>query len=227
MITIFYSLLEEEIHHLTAKFGRKIFITKKVTGFLRKNRKNHFNTAFSTVTHFFLNCCLALIRAAANVAILLNWCSNWLLSARKQACSLFRNARTAWSISSCDNSSQIASSTVMSSALLVGFGVNTLYRSSKAPQRWYLRGVRSGWFGDHSSFLTNSGICWSIHSWARRDEWAGASYCWNMKLLGSRLSQASMSLGSRSFTKKSSFTFTLTSLERYVWAVQSIRSKTN
>ena len=158
----------------------------------------------------------------------LNRGSNWLLSARMQASSLFWNASRNSSIASCGRSSQIVvSSTVMSSALLVGFGVNTLYHASIAPKTWYSRGVRSGWFGDHSSFLTNSGMCWSVHSWERRDEWAGAPYWWNMKLLGSRLSQASMSLGSRSFTQKSSFTFTLTSLGRYVWAVQSFHSKTN
>ena len=90
----------------------------------------------------------------------LSRCSKWLLSVRMQACSLFWNASTARSIASCGRSSQIVvSSTVMSSALLVGFGVNTLYRASIAPQTWYSRGVRSGGFGEHSSFkLTNSGF---------------------------------------------------------------------
>ena len=32
---------------LTSKFGRKIFIIKKVTGFLRKNSKKQINKAYS------------------------------------------------------------------------------------------------------------------------------------------------------------------------------------
>ena len=71
------------------------------------------------------------------------------------ACSLFRNASTARSIASCGKSSRIASSTVLNSASLVGFGVNTLYRSSIAPQTW----LRSCEFGGYSSFLSNSGLC--------------------------------------------------------------------
>src|SRR6188508_181669 len=50
------------------------------------------------------------------------------------SCRLFQNYSTARSIAPCGKSSQIASSTDLSSALLVGFGVNTLYRSSLRPR---------------------------------------------------------------------------------------------
>ena len=90
--------------------------------------KKQINTAYSNKSLFLYEffCPLEKEPFVDATDSILSRCSKWPPSARMHACGLLQSASTARSIASCDKSSQIAFSTVLSSALLVGFGVEHL-----------------------------------------------------------------------------------------------------